>query len=449
MKNLFNILTLILLIVTTGFASNNDKKPEGEKTTLITNVNIFDGNSKELIKGKSVVIQGNKIIAIIPEGAKNKKYDVVIDGHNGYLTPGLIDAHFHSVMGMKWEEFVNGDQAYVQLFASRDLKEALMRGVTTVRDAAGNTFALKKAIDEGIIDGPRIYPSGAIITQYSGHADLRTQDATNLPKEWGGELEPAEKAGHMLLANGKQQVTAATRQQLFLGATQIKIAVSGGVSSFTDPLYVLEYSDEEIKAAVDAANDFGTYVLAHAHAGEGVVRAVRNGVKSIEHGSMLNEEAAELMALNNCVYIPQVEVYYQLKPVYTDPVRKAKLENAMNAVDKSMKLAKENNILIGYGTDLIFSYEGRQKQLVELSRRKEWFNSDEIMIQATGNGGKIVAMSGKRNPYGAVGVIKEGAMADILIYSKNPLKDVSVVEDYENNLNLIMKDGKVYKNTIK
>jgi imidazolonepropionase-like amidohydrolase len=241
---------------------------------------------------------------------------------------------------------------------------------------------------------------------------------------------------------------AATRQQLFLGATQIKICVAGGVSSFTDPLYVIEFTDEEIKAAVDAASDYGTYVMAHSHSPEGVIRAVKNGVKSIEHGSLLNDEAAKLMAENDVVYVPSVEVLAQLKPIYTDPIRKQKLEQAMEGTSNAMKAAKKYNLTIGWGTDLLFSYEGRKNQLKDLGLRKEWFTDAEIMIQATGNGGKIVGLCGQRNPYGKVGVIEEGAMADILIYSKDPTKDVSIVEDYENNLKLIIKDGKVFKNIL-
>jgi imidazolonepropionase-like amidohydrolase len=422
--------------------------PDKAQEILITNVSIFNGTSGTLITGQDVVLNGNKIARIIPAGSGGSGYGQVIDGKGGYLSPGLIDAHSHATMGVSEADFFGGAHyEYVALHSAMEMEEMLMRGVTTMRDAAGNTYGLKRAIDEGVTPGPRIHPSGAALSQYSGHGDFR--GPTEIPKEWGGHGESAgEAAGFALLANGPQQVTAGVRQQLFLGATQIKIAVAGGVSSFTDPLYVVEFSPEEIQAAVKAAEDYGTYVMAHSHSSKGVIRAVENGVLSIEHGSLLNEEAAKLMAEKGVVYIPSVEVLAQLKPLYTDPIRKAKLQEAMEGTSAAIKAAKKYDLVIGFGTDLLFDVEGRKKQLHDLTLRKEWFSSAEIMIQATGNGGKIVGLCGKRNPYGKVGVIEEGAMADVLIYSKNPLEDVAIVEDAENNLKLIMKDGKVYKNTL-
>ena len=415
---------------------------------LIKNVQIFDGENSTLISGKDVVVTDNTISAIVDSGGSEQGYAEVIDGKGGFLTPGLIDTHSHATMGVEEDEYMEGDQAYVQIHSAMEMGEMLMRGVTTMRDAAGNAFGLKRMIDQGLVPGPRIYPAGAMISQYSGHGDFRPQNPNALPKKWGGPLGPGEVSGHVLLANGVDEMTAATRQQLFLGATQIKIAVAGGVSSFTDPLYVVEFRPEEIRAAVDAAADYGTYVMAHSHSPDGVIRAVENGVRSIEHGSLLNEEAAQLMAKNDVVYVPSVQVLAQLKPIYTDPIRKAKLQKAMEGTSEAMKLAKKYGLLIGFGTDLLFSYEGRKDQLKDLGLRKEWFTSAEIMVQATGNGGKIVGMTGQRNPYGKIGVIEEDAMADILIYTRNPLEDVSIVEDYENNLAFIMKDGKVYKNAL-
>ena len=188
--------------------------------------------------------------------------------------------------------------------------------------------------------------------------------------------------------------------------------------------------------------------MAHAHSADGTIRALNNGVLSIEHGSVVNEEAVKLIAEKGAAFVVSVEVLAELKPIYTDPVRKAKLQNALDGTSNVMTWAKKYGVLMGFGTDLLFSAEGRLNELADLGLRKQWFTSPEIMVQATGNGGKIVAMCGKRNPYGKVGVIEEGAMADVLIYSKNPLEDVSIVEDYENNLKLVVKDGKVYKNTL-
>jgi imidazolonepropionase-like amidohydrolase len=446
-KSKLILATFSLLIM---FSTNvSAQEAKAAKQILIKNVSIFNGNSGKLITGKNVVVEGDKIKSILSSGINESNFDEVIDGKGGYLSPGLIDCHAHAVMGGDENTFLNGDQHYVQLFAAMEMEEMLLRGVTTIRDAGGNTFALKKAIDDGLVDGPRIYPSGAILSQYSGHVDFRTPNPANLPKEWGGQISPGEVNGHAMLANGPDQVMMAVRQQLFLGATQIKLAVGGGVSSFTDPLYVNEYTTAEMKAAVDAANDYGTYVMTHVFNEVGVKRAIEAGVKTIEHGHLMNEEDAKLMAEKGVILSTQCQVMAQLAPIYTDPIRKGKLDEAMNGMDNMFKLAKKYNIKVVYGTDLLFSYEGRKEQLKDLTLRKQWYNSPEIMIQATGTGGEVVGLCGKRNPYGKVGVIEEGAMADILIYSKNPLEDVSIVEDYENNLKLIIKDGKTYKNTLK
>jgi len=422
--------------------------PDIAKEILIKNVKIFNGTDGTLITGKDVVILGNKIDKIIPTGGNEKGYHEVIDGNGGFLTPGLIDCHWHTLLGVSEEEFFGGAQeSYVNIFAGKEAGETLLRGVTTVRDAAGDTYGLRESIDKGVIPGPRMYVSGLGMSQLSGHGDFRNVGMK--PMEWGGSPQSAPGSdGFAWLVTGEVQMMAAVRQNLFLGASQIKICVAGGVSSFTDPLYVVEFTDKEIQAAVAAASDYGTYVMAHSHAPAGVIRAVKNGVKSIEHGSMLNEEAAKLMAENDVVYIPSVQVLAQLKPLYTDPIRKAKLQEAIDGTGAAILAAKKYGLTIGYGTDLLFSPEGRKDQLKDLGLRKQWFTSAEIMIQATGNGSKIVGLSGERNPYGKIGVIEEKAMADILIYSKNPLKDVSIVEDHENNLKLIIKDGKVYKNTL-
>lgn len=444
-KKLFRLVSasvITMMVLATSVTNAADG------TILITNVNIFDGTSGKLNSDQDVVVNGNTIEKLVPAGMGGSNYDQVIDGNGGYLTPGLVDAHSHAVMGGDEGAFFNGDPNYVQLFAARELEEMLMRGVTTMRDAGGNTFALKKAIDDGLFPGPRIYPSGALISQYSGHADFRGSRPTNLPKEWGGPLGPGTSDGHVMMANGKSQVMAAVRQQLFLGATQIKIAVGGGVSSFTDPLYVNEFTPEELKAAVDVAADFGTYVQVHVFNEVGVKRAIEAGVKTIEHGHLMNEEDARLMKEKGVILSTQVQVIDQLKPLYTDPVRKAKLQESLDGMDNMFRLAKKYDLKVAYGTDLLFSYEGRKQQLHDLTLRKEWYDSAEIMIQATGNSGEVVGLCGLRNPYGKVGVIEEGAMADILIYSENPLEDVSIVEDYENNLKLIIKDGEVFKNTL-
>ena len=448
----FIMLTLILLTQTLVSAdmhkdSEAAKAPEHVQTMLIKNIKIFKGTSEELITGKDVVLVGNKIDKIILAGSNSGKYDQVIDGKGGYLTPGLIDNHWHCLLALDYAVVFSSPTQYLDAVATWEAKEILMRGVTTVRDAGGNTAGLKLATDQGYVTGPRIYPSQAVLSQYSGHTDFRNKNF--LPKEWGGPIDPVEQIGLGLLVNGRDQMLQAVRHNLYQGATQIKLCVTGGVSSYSDPLYVNEFLPEEIEAAVLAARDYGTYVMVHAHSSEGIQRAIKAGVKTIEHGMMADEETVKMMADYSVAASFQALVAKQLLDVYkeSDP-RLAKARAAWDNIDNVMKWAKKYNVKMGWGTDLLEGLDTRKQQLQDLVLKKKWFSSAELMIQATGNNGEIVALCGKRNPYGKLGVIEEGAMADVLIYNKNPLDDIAIVADYESNLKLIIKDGKIYKNTL-
>lgn len=421
---------------------------KNEHRTLIKNISIFNGTSQDLIKGQDLVLLNNLIEKILPAGSQEDAYGKVIDGKGGYLSPGLIDNHLHLMMGVSQAEFFNGPFQYVTCMAVREMEDMLMRGVTTCRDVGGNVFGLRKAVNSGLLPGPRIYGSGGLISQYSGHVDFRNPN--DMPKEWGGPLSTVEhpEMNCGILATGVDQMTAAARHNLYLGADFIKIANGGGVSSFTDPLYVNEFFQEETEAAVRVAEDYGTYVATHVFNPVGIKRALNAGVKTIEHAHLIDEEAMELLAEKKAILSTQVYVLTMLEPIYTDAVRAGKLKEALDGMDNMFKLAKKYKAKIVYGTDLLFDYEGRKHQLKDLTLRKPWFTSAEIMIQATGNAGDCVALCGKRNMYGKVGVIEEGAMADILIYNQNPLEDVATVEDHENTLKLIIKDGKVFKNTL-
>lgn len=453
------IITCIWLVLTLCFISATaaafewhpaepGRTPGDDTTLLIKNVNIFDGTSEYLFTGKDVVVKGNVIDAIVTGGIDESSFNEVIDGKGGYLTPGLIDVHYHAVLGLEPAKMMASPRTYVVSVANWELEQLLKRGVTTVRDAGGDVAGIKRAIDEGYLTGPRIYPSQAVLGQYSGHVDFRNPNF--LPKEWGGPRDPLEVSGVGLTANGEQQMLAGTRDNLYKGATQIKIAVSGGVISFTDPLYVHEFLPEEIEAAVRAAEDYGTYVMAHAHSADPIKRAIKAGVKSIDHNSRADEEAVKMMAEHGVHISVQPLTAKQIMDAYPEnDIRHIKAKLAFEGTAKVMEWAKQYSVHMAWGTDLLNDIKLRNEtQLQDLTIRKQWFSSAEIMIQATGNGGKTVALCGKRNPYGKLGVIEKGAMADILIYSKNPLEDVAVVEDYENNLKLIMKDGEVYKNTL-
>jgi imidazolonepropionase-like amidohydrolase len=428
-------------------APRPDKNPIDEnKTVLIKNVKIFDGTSKKLISGKDVVLVGNKIDKITDSNAKKGKYDQVIDGKGGYLSPGLIDMHWHMAFFVFFEDLAAIPVQYAAYLIAQESEEYLMRGFTTCRDAGGNVAGTKRAIDEGLIPGPRMYPSQAAIGQYSGHADFRNQNYQI--KQAGGPLDPIEQIGAAWLCNTPDEVRIATRNNLYQGATQVKLLTSGSVSGVADPLYVSEFSAKEIEAAVEACEDFGTYVQVHCFNPKSIIRSLKAGVKSIEHGMLIDDEAMKLLVESGAYFTPTVEVAVSLLDS-PDKLMASKAKQALDATDTAMKLAKKHKAKVLFGTDMIFSKEAREVQAKELTVRKKWFTDPEIMIQATGNAGDALwNLTGKRNPYGKVGVIEEGAMADIIILSKNFMEDVSIIEDAENNLKLIMKDGRVHKNTL-
>jgi len=430
--------------------------PDGKTLShriLIKNVSIFNGESEELITGFDVITKGNKIEGLIPAGGglglEVEGYEKVIDGGGGFLTPGLIDVHWHSMMALPAAQLMSLDKVYITAVACADIKDVLLRGVTTIRDAAGDAAGIQKAIDQGYMLGPRMYTSGAILSQYSGHGDFRNPNY--LPKEWGGPPSPSEITGLTITCNGKDQVLAATRHNLYCGATQIKMAISGGVISYGDPLYVEEFLPEEIEMACKAASDFGTYVFVHCHSTAATRRGIKAGVKSFDHISVIDEETVKMLAEANCFASVQPRTAWNIATTYPkgDP-RQVKAQRAVDNTANVMTWAKKHGLTMGWGTDLLDTKEMRDEQLKDLTMRMGMgnFSCAELMIQATGNGGKTVALCGQRNPYGKLGVIEAGAMADILIYSKNPLEDITIIENHEENLKLIMKDGQVVKNII-
>lgn len=451
-KSLARILAstaLAATLWTTGAAAadwQRGAKPDPDATTLITNVSIFNGTDETLITGKDVVVKGAVIDSIIDMGGDTSGYTEVIDGKGGYLSPGLIDMHWHMSLGMGFEESAKVPIQYAAFTIADDAHDFLLRGFTTSRDAAGPVFGVRRAIDEGLIPGPRIYPSGIGLSQYSGHIDFRNPNF--MPAEFGGPVDAIEQINFAYLVNSPDQVRAAVRHNLYLGATQIKMAASGSVSGVADPLYVLEFTKAEIEAAVEAAADFGTYVQVHAHNAASIKRALEAGVMTIEHGSCIDEEGMKMLVEKGAYFTPTFEVGLSLESS-PDALMAEKAKEADACVGNAFKLAKKHGAKVLFGTDMIFSKEARDQQAKELTVRKPFFSSAEIMIQATGNGGEALwTLTGKRNPYGRVGVIQKGAMADIIIFGKNPLEDVSIVEDAENNLNFIMKDGLVHKNAL-
>lgn len=421
-----------------------------KESVLITNAKIFDGQNEKLADGMSVLVEGNKIAKIAksipaPAGAS------VIDAKGKVLMPGLIDAHWHVMLSF-WplSKFFVADVATLNLAAAKAHKETLMRGFTTVRDAGGNSFVIWRAVNSGLIDGPRIYPSGPPIGQTSGHGDWRSPQ--NIPEEKDEPLDYVQKTGHTLIADGAPEVMKRTREALRMGATQIKGMAGGGVNSLYDPLDVTEYTFEEAKAMCDVAKTWNTYVMIHANTDAAIRQWVEAGAKTVEHGFFIEEETAKLMAKNGVWWSMQaMEATGEDAFKFENPISNAKFGKCVAGIDTVVALAKKYQVKIGWGTDLQFDPALLPKQGKFLTKMKKWFTPYEALKMATHDNAQMLKMCGPRDPYaeGDLGVVKEGAYADLLLVDGNPLENIDLVADPDKNFVVIIKDGKVYKNTVK
>lgn len=414
---------------------------------LLTNVRVFDGVTDAVSAPSNVLISGTTIERISVEPIVVEADTTVVDGGGRVLMPGLIDAHWHtSFVGLSAPVALTADVGYIHLVAGREAERALLRGFTTVRDCGGPSFALKRAIDEGIVPGPRIFPSGAMISQTSGHGDFRARH--EVPRDPCSHLSHGESIGGSIIADGVTAVLRAAREQLLLGASQIKVMAGGGVSSTHDPLDVTQYTEPEVRAAVDAAENWGTYVMVHAYTPRAVQQAIRAGVKSIEHGHLLDEATVAMMA--------EHDVWWSLQPFLESanlpplpPANLLKRRQVNDGTESAYALAIQHGVKVAWGTDILFepkNAEGQGQCLVDMTR---WYSSFEALRMATSRNAELMAMSGPRNPYpGELGVVTEGALADLLLVDGNPLENIALLADPAANLKVIIKDGAIVKNTL-
>jgi imidazolonepropionase-like amidohydrolase len=420
---------------------------------VIQNVRIFNGRDEELLPG-SVVINGNVIEHIdagsqsISEGAE------LIDGGGRVLMPGMIDTHCHPTVvdtipnlenNLCWDD--------IAIRSSVIAKGYLMRGFTSIRDAGGPAFGLKRAIDAGLVDGPRIYPSGAFLSQTRGHGDFRSQ--TDRAFRFSSTDNHMMRLEYSVLADGEAEVLSAAREQLGKGASQIKIMGSGGGASLYDPIDTVQYSLEELKAAVATAEDWGTYVFAHTHNIAAMKRAVVAGIKTLEHGFLADDETMQMIVDNGIILSTQVsftdpDVILNYALIKENPVARAKVEKVLKRIQNFIDLVVKYQPIItftGDGAGPADDHVAMQKN--EFGTRAKVFSQIDVLRHATSNGAKVLALSNLVNPYpGKLGVIEEGALADLLLVDGNPLEEVLTLTEPEKNLRLIMKDGKIYKNSL-
>jgi len=417
------------------------------KPLLLTNVRIFDGRKGSLVEGSNLLVSGNSIEALVPAAETVTDADI-IDCGGRVAMPGLIDSHWHTMLAAIPEIVaLTADVPYVHLVAAREAERTLMRGFTTVRDVGGPSFSLKRAIDDGTFAGPRIYPSGAMISQTSGHGDFRFR--YEVPRGAANDISHSEAAGIAAIADGVPEVLRRVREQLMLGASQIKIMVGGGISSAYDPLDATQYRPEEIRAAVDAATDWGTYVCAHVYTSEGINRAIDNGVKCIEHGQLADEDTIRRMADTGTWWSIQPFLADEDSNPRTDPVQRRQQEEIAVGTVRAFELGQKHKVKMVWGTDILFNPRGTATQGRQLAKLSRWYDNAEILRLATSHSSDLLGLSGNRSPYrGGVGEIRPGALADILVVDGDPLQDINLVADPEANFKLIMKDGRIHKNSL-
>ena len=399
--------------------------------TLFQNVRIFDGTSDKLSELSNVLVRGNKIekISTTPIPTDRRADTKLIDGAGRTLMPGLIDAHWHMILVRPTvAEAINGDLGYLILVAGAEAKDTLMRGFTTVRDLGGPTFALKRAIDEGVVIGPRIYPSGAMITITGGHGDFRKP--SELPRVIGAPQSRTEQIGGSMIADGPDEVRVRVREQLMLGATQIKLTAGGGVASPHSPLDVSTFTEPELRAAVEAAENWGTYVTVHAYTPAAIQRAIAAGVKCIEHGQLMDDRTARLIADQGvwlCIQPFPEEIADAFPPGSQE---RAKAEEVVAGTDRAYELAKKYKLKTAFGTDVLFSRSLAQQQGALLAKLVRWYTPAETLCMATSVNAELLTMSGLRNPYpGKLGVVKEGALADLLLVDGDPIAHIELIAD--------------------
>jgi imidazolonepropionase-like amidohydrolase len=438
---------LALCLLPAPALAQQPTEPPAAAVTLFENVRIFDGKTGTLSPPSHVLVRGNTIGRISSSPITGEAGATVIAGGGRVLMPGLIDMHWHAMLvRLTPSMLLASDAGYINLQAGAEAAATLMRGFTTIRDLGGPAFGLKRAIDEGVLPGPRIYPSGAVITVTSGHGDFR--QLSDLPRKMGSATSRIEQLGGSMIADSPDEVRVRVREQLMQGASQIKLTAGGGVASPFSPLDVTTFNEAELRAAVEAAENWGTYVCTHAYTPASIQRSIAAGVKCIEHGHLMDEAAARLMAEKG-IWLSTQPFLDVASTGGLSPANQARKQQVISGTDRVYALAKKYKLKTAFGTDILFSQALAARQgrmLVDLTR---WYTPAEALIMATSVNAELLTLSGARNPYpGKLGVVEEGALADLLLVDGNPLEKIELVAEPNKSFLVIMKDGRIYKNTL-
>ncbi|WP_427017651.1 amidohydrolase family protein [Pseudarthrobacter sp. P1] len=389
----------------------------------LVNARIFDGSSPDLIEG-SIVFRGGRVAGlgdVAPQGQ-------VVDAGSKVVVPGLIDAHFHAyAVGLGGLEVERCPLSYAALVGAKRLGAALRRGFTTVRDVAGGDSGLARAIDAGLLAAPRYYYTGPAFSQTGGHGDPRSAD-----------VDICFGHGHMCaVVDGTDNLRRAVRERFRTGSHAIKIMTSGGVVSLTDPIRLPQYSAEEIRAVVDEATRRGSYVAAHAYSPEAIVHSVENGVRSIEHGNLLDRPTAELMAERGAFLVPTLAAYDAMnrrgEDLGLNPISQAKNAEVLSAGKEAIGLALQAGVKVGFGSDLMGDLE--DDQLVGVRLQIEAAGVLEALRSMTAVNSELL-----QNP--DIGRLGAGSAGDAVLLDGNPFEDAAVLWD-ESRPRLVIQHGRI------
>src|SRR6266849_975866 len=408
--------------------------------TLFRNFRMLDPERDEIAGGHELLVEGDNIREVSERPIKAPDASV-IDCGGRTLMPGLIDSHVHVVLS---EVFIRQlENVPLTLMTARaivQMRAMLDRGFTTVRDTGGADWGLKAAVDQGLLDGPRMFISGRAIGPTGGHADVRRRTDSGPPCRCCHALAFA-----MATADGDAEVRKTVREEMRQGCDQVKIMMSGGVASPYDPLDSLQFSPGEVAAAVEEAQAFGRYVCAHAYTPQAIQRAAQAGVRTIEHGNLIDEASAALMAQKGMLLIANLVTYYAMRERASmfgmPPDMLAKNELVIEGGLRSLEICKRAGVPVAYGTDLLGQLQVDQSR--EFVLRSQVMSPLEIIRSATLIGARVVRQQGK------LGCLRPGAFADLLVIDGNPLKDLGLFETPEKSFVAIMKGGKFHKNRLR
>jgi imidazolonepropionase-like amidohydrolase len=411
------------------------------KSIVFRSARVFDGESETLRAGMNVFVDDGVIREISDRPAGEAE---VVECDGRVLMPGLIDAHVHVyAAGLNIVRVVQSPMSYLAHFAAQFLHSSLDRGFTSLRDVGGADIGLVLAIKDGLLESvPRLFYGGRVISQTGGHGDFRPGDHSLETGHFCGCSYHADTLA--VIADGADAVRKAVREEFRRGASHIKIMASGGVASPTDPLDRCQYSDDEIRAAVEEADRAGLYVAAHCHPTEAVRRAAALGVRSIEHATLIDAVTADFVAEKGAFTVPTMAVIMALLEdggkLGLPPVSMEKLRRVADAALVSLDIMKQAGVKMGFGTDLLGALHVRQCS--EFMLRAKVLPAIDILRSACVVNAELLGQVGK------LGCVREGAIADLLVVDGNPLEDISLLGSGGDRLAVIMKDGCFHKRTI-